>query len=395
MARFTPVEDEKKRRGILSDGANAFTGSAIERFIDNFVGVTDQFGTQQVKSLLGPLNLARQTLGNDPIQIDSVLPFKPSGREVLAGADTLPSILSGNIPETFNAALDNRNRIAEENPTAELFGEVAGDALTLLAGRGPAIKLPAARTAKTTTDIIAPAIKPAIEKVFRSGTADKLSKLAGRSLEGGLEAAVLSTVQGGDPIENAALTAGTQAAGMAGLSLFGHIPGIKDVLKGEFVKGGGKLAATALAVGGLLQTLKTSTPGGEDSVIASIEAGFEKVPLALALGTLFGLTGAGRVKGGKLPFVNAEFPGLVMDAFSTIPRAGVINAIQEINKDETGNGEKVINQVLQNPGRFKPVHLEEINEALESEKYMETVNRLMQDDEFKRAIGSRFTPVEE
>lgn len=373
-------------------GTEAFSKSAVERFLDNATGLPEgaarlgdqaqNFLNRGLADITSP-SVADFVIGDQKEIKDRPIGL-PTGREILSGGDAGLGVLGGdfNVGQNFDQAMADRTALAEQNPGATQGGQLLGDGLSLLSGRARLTGRPSAtRTAATTTDIIAPKLKPVFDKVLRSDTAETMARTAGRTLEGGFEGAALAIAQGGDPVESFAYNAGTQMASLGLLRVFGSIPGLSDVAKGEFIKGGAKFAGTAAAVGALIQVFKSSTPGGEDNVIQSLEAGFDKVPLALTIGALAGFAGGGRVKGGKLPFVKANLPGVIMDAFSTLPRGATISIVNDVIKDESGQSERILNHLTTSPESFSSKQIREIQKGFEEGDFVQRVQGMLENDE--------------
>ena len=127
---------------------------------------------------------------------------------------------------------------------------------------------------------------------------------AGRAAETGAEAAILSVLNDGDPLETAAWAAGGQAVGSAMLG------SIKTVGKHPIL-------ASAFGMAALFQMAKETAPGGRDSFIDSVESGFEKVWWGILAGATATVAGAGRLRGGEIA---KNWPRFA-DAVATIPRA--------------------------------------------------------------------------
>jgi len=262
---------------------------------------------------------------------------QPKVSDIASLIKSIPALLpGGKTPgEAFRGhqegAAAKEAALRGAHPKATAAGDVAGDVLTLASGRLPAAKAIAKAELKLAPKVADMAFGSALAKPLDPGTArlanriinsPKMRALArglGRSVETGFEAMVLDIVKGDDPMETAAYAAGGQLAGSALLTAG------KGLISGGPLKAGGKLAIAAASTAALLQMLKNVTPGGEDNFISNINDGFDKVTLALALGIISGLAGAGRLRGGKL----AEDLPKLTDAIATIPRAATISILED------------------------------------------------------------------
>ncbi len=174
-------------------------------------------------------------------------------------------------------------------------------------------------------------------------------------------------------MELAAYSAGGQAAGSIMLSGISAISG-----NGGIGSKSGRLLLAAGGVGALLQMVKSATPGGEDSVIDSIESGFNKVLGGLALGALAGISGAGRITS---RFPVRAFPD-VADGITALQRGATISLLKEAVNDPTA--EKVINKLSRDPNYFGPSATDRLRRAMQSERVSlsKTIEELMQGRDF-------------
>lgn len=382
-------------------GQAAAQGGA-EGLLQNLLGVPEFIA----RGARGGANVLRGVTGNEmvPIPPEGLLGL-PTARELISGVEAGAGGLLGTgergfgeFGPRFDEAIAAREQVQKSTPFGQAVGEVGADVLTVLTGRAPLLSK-VKRTQTGTTDLLAPALKEGFDKMLREGASKSVSKIIGRVTEGGLEAGALALLKGEDNPERQAVLAGTsQAAGMLGLRL-SEVVGFKDLLRGKIIQGGSKLGASAFAVGAVIQFLKTVVPGGRDFILESIEAGFDKIPLALTLGALSALTGAGRLKGGQLPIVKGEIPTLLMDALTTIPRAATIKLIRQANDDP--DVARTVDLLLTSPESFKPKTLLVLKNAFENGNLQTEVNRLSnEDEEFIRILNAPHpklmgTPVKE
>ena len=327
----------------------------------------------------------------------------PRSNEVFAGAQVLGERVGQAVtgsdmpPSTYGHARDTQQAITdagrEQFPMSALLGDAVGGAASLVGLRSPV----AARSAISQLDHVrnvqaahtlaqrsfgavanSPTLSSAINEAFKRSTALRtISNRAGRAVEVGLEGATLAFLNGGDPLEIAAYGAGGQAAGSL---LLGGLSAVSG--SGGLGSKGLRLMGAAAGMAGLIQLVKTATPGGENSVIESIKSGFEKVGLGLALGTISGIAGTGR---GANSFPVRALPELA-DAITAIPRGAALSVLNEAMKDK--NVEKVVNKLRSDPNYFGPNATNQINRALFSEKVSlsETIDGLMRSAGFSQKM---------
>ena len=330
---------------------------AARTFLNNLLGAIPAAGKVAVSALEAPTRLlldkepaktgVTKALGNIP---------RPTIEGTAAGIRSLPALFPGG--EKFSERKERElldintesERLATKFPKATGIGDVAGDVATIFTGRMPLVgkiqKLEkglegAAR--KLITQPKVPGLKAAAVEALNSNKVRTLAKGLGRSLEAGLEAASLDLIKGGDGLEVGTYVAAGQAAGSLSL---------QAVTKPT----GRKLAASAIAFGAMIQLLKNTVPGEQSGVISSIEFGFEKVQLALVLGTLSGLAGAGRVRGKNFP--------ILTDAMTTIPRASLISFLQDYVSG-TPEAQATVDQVLEKLSTDPEFFGEELTQRLQ------------------------------
>lgn len=326
----------------------------------------------------------------------------PTSEQVFAGAqmagERAGQLMTGSDTPvaSFPEALANQRQITEAgrqtNPLTAMAGDVAGDVATLTSLRQPfaanrALSQVAHRRNVEAARVLAergardiarePTVFRAVKNAFGKGTnLSTLMNRAGRAAEAGLEGATVALLNDGDPIEIGAYSAAGQLAGSA---LTGGVTGI---LKGGVTAAGTRIMGSALAIGALIQTAKTAIPGGNDFILNSIESGFPKVMLGIALGSLSGLAGAGRVSGG---FPVTAIPR-VADAITTIPRAAVISVLNEALKNPSH--ERVINLLAQDPNYFGESAGRQIQRAIANDDISleDTMNRLLKSNAFRQRL---------
>jgi len=257
-------------------------------------------------------------------------------------------------------------RLRQKFPTATTAGDIGGDVLALTAGRLPFAKgINTAETAlagkKFAESMTKPGTRKLVETVIDSAPVRSLMRGAGRVAETGAEAAILATLNGGDPLETAAFAAGGQATGSA---ILGSIKGV----------GKHPILASAFGMAALVQMAKETTPGGRDSFIDSLETGFEKVWWGLVAGATAAAAGSGRLRGKSL----AENWPRFADAVATIPRATSISLLNNYLKatpDEQQTIDATLQQLQQDPNFFGPEITEKLQSGFENGNLVELLRQ--------------------
>jgi hypothetical protein len=200
----------------------------------------------------------------------------------------------------------------------------------------------------------APDAQRAMNALFSNskGTRALLNQV-GRATEAGFEGAVIAMLNEGDPMELAAYSAGGQVVGSMGLSLVSGIAG-----SGGLTSQGLRILGSAAGMAAFYQLAKTAIAGGDDSFLASLEGSFPKVLLSMALGSLGGLAGAGRVSS---RFPVTAFPA-VADGITTMQRGATISTINEMIKDPVV--ENVVLKLSKDPEFFGAEAGRRINRAM-------------------------------
>lgn len=365
---------------VLALGAAGMEGGLAKLFGGDF-DIGRRFEEQQGKF---PANLLR------------AIPA-PTIEGIGARTRSLPALMPGG--DTFGErVVENRAKIDAEiaqqraqHPIASKAGEVTGDVATIATGRLPlakGINKLESKIAPKVTDMAFggavqraadPGVARLMQRVVDSPAVRKLARGAGRSLETGAESVILDVAKGDDPLETAGYAAGGQLAGSTLITVG------QGIFSGGPLKIGGKIALSAAAAGALIQTLKSTTPGGNDYILESFEAGFDKVSFALVLGLLGGLTGAGRLRGGKL----AEDLPKLTDAIATIPRAATLSLLEDfVDADPSTqqNAERVLNKLAQNPDHFSDEVTKRLQKAIQNGGFIDEVKALEQDKTLQKEL---------
>ena len=315
----------------------------------------------------------------------------------------MPALLPGG--ETFGERkqieldrfLAERERLGKKFPKATGAGEIGGDVATLLTGRLPLAK--AINKAETklfgkspdllfggaVPKITDPGVRRLVGDVITSPAMKSLARGAGRSVEAGFEAATLDLLKGDDPLETAVFVATAQAGGSVFLAIS------KGLVSGGPLRIGSKLALSAVSAGALIQLAKDTAPGGQDSLIDSIEVGFEKVLYALAFGAVAAVVGAGRLRGGKRA---ADIPK-VMDAITAIPRLSMISLLEDwknAGRSEQQTIELVIGKLYEDPEFFGKGAAVKLQSAITNNRFAEELRALQKNRTFKQKLFSLAPP---
>lgn len=389
QADETPAEQPQEPVGTFQ----AIGRAGVDSFMNNILGIPEALAnvppspTQlggQIADRLNPFNVpSREDIANPQIEqprsmLEDItgsreLPLPDAG-DVRAGVRTVTQ--GQPFGEARQAVSAEEARMREEAPIASGVGGALGDAATLLTGRAPLVRgaqrRATARAAEPVQQLPA-GLRRTFNRALNSKSMKGLANRAGRSVEAGLEGAALAVLQDGDAAETAAFAAGGQAAGSLALA------GIPSTGKGAL-----GLMGAALGVTAIIQLTKSATPGGNDFILPSIEAGFDKVKWALAMGAMAGLAGAGRIRG-----KTAEDLPLLMDGLTAVPRGAVISLIEDWRAEQAEGQnriEPVINKLASDPEYFQPAHRRRLERAIKSgqKPISSTIDDLMEIRSFRR-----------
>ena len=385
------------------DGAGtAFQLAAGETFINNLLGLPGAVGELGGRALAGTTaaieggsalltggdfdfaNRAERQLGKFPASALASIP-RPKIADIGSAVRSIPSLVpGGEAPsESFQRESDRfaseKQAREQEHPTASNLGSIGGDVMSLLTGRLPFAKS-IQRGEKALEAPVKLAFGSAVNKTFEPGAVRwanrvidspvfrKLARGTGRAAETGFEALMLDMVNGDDLLETAGVAAGGQVAGSLMLSA-GH-----GLTSGGFFKAGGKIAVTAASAAALFQIFKDVTPGGEDNFISSLEAGYEKVSLAILAGVVAGLAGSGRGRSGRFA---EDFPK-IMDSFAVVPRGAMISMLEEWRDSPPESQQKlelVTGKLIESPQFFGSATAD-LQKGMEGGNLLQTIESL-------------------
>jgi len=352
-----------------------------ERMLDNALGIPNMLA----RAGGGLRNVGRAAIGQDMQQLPntSYFPQIPSGREALAG-------IKGILGPGFDASKQSLDQMEADNPGTAMAAGLLGDAATIATGRAPMVRGPGGLLDAPIQGGIESAVKwlgstnkttgtrRALERIGSHETFQDLARAAGRATETGIEAAALTTLQGGDPVEVAAFAAGGQMA--TSLALWGaqhtaeaplHMLGTEKPYTLSKKVFGTLVAASVL--GNFAQIVKSVAPGGKDWLRESQEFGFDKVAFNLMLGATLGLAG----KRTKADGVLAQYPRIA-DAIAALPRTAMIKGAQQLAADP--ELERVIQLMASDPMAFGQKTYDRLSNAIYEGTFAETYKQAIEDD---------------
>lgn len=201
-----------------------------------------------------------------------------------------------------------------------------------------------------------------------------------RIQEAGLEGYILSTIEGGDPLEVAAMSAGAQGANRAFASILvdsaGKSPGL--------VKQGGRVAGTAFALTTIWEMAKipfaSSEEQGTYQIGETFMANLAKVLGAMGLAYATNLAGYGRVNTNSKTFLDAATSSA--EAITSIPRNVVNGLINNATKDTDGL-QDAIKSMSSDPFRYGNAAMRRFERAAKNNELDGWYDWLQEQPEFK------------
>lgn len=282
---------------------------------------------------------------------------RPTYGDVSSAVQSIPALVPGGESPGDAYARNRQEFDADEmamrgaHPRAAAIGDIGGDIGSLLIGRkatgaGDAIQRFESRVAGRASPQAAKSMLDDLQGVLTSTPMQKLARGAGRSVESGVEAAVLNIVKDpeSDPLEMAALAAGGQMVGS------GFLAGSQGLVSGGPLQAGLKMSILAASSFGLVQVLKSATPGGEDRILESIETGYDKVALALGLGAASAALAATRYGRGNTNF--SDQTRTFLDGVATAHRGTTLSLLTdwtEGDQEDRDEIERVLTAISSNP----------------------------------------------
>jgi len=276
-----------------------------------------------------------------------------------------------------DAMLEGYIQRREEQPIGAGTGDVVGDVATMVGFRAPAV------SAARSTRLAKPPVKPKpIEPGFRRFLERKADDVRGwartsglRLAETGLEGAFMAALQDEDPAAGAAFGIGMQAVGNVTDTLWKEIPGGSKPMK---------VAVGAFTATALLQLLKTMTPGGRDRILESEESAFSKMAALITIGALSQAAGFGRPSR-----TIQDDLGAIVDSWHSARRGAVMSLFSEIENDDSGDLDRVMTKIYEDPAYFDDTAMRRISNASVNEdvKLSDTIETLMESDrKFRRKL---------
>lgn len=392
------LASRKPAKGGKGVGKDTMTANYVareigaRRILDNLMAVPDASGELLSTALSGAAagietaarigaNNARSLVGTDRVKGPTIgerferhqenpsvaqralraIP-RPSVETVSSALESVPSLMPGGETPS-DAMLRNRlefraedAKMRREHPVAATVGDVGGDVLSLVIGRRSSgaknlVQRVETRLAGKASVGAAETLATDLGKVLKGPGMQRLARGGVRSLESGVEAAALDLLKdpNADPIETAALAAGSQLVGSGALAT------AVGLVSGGKVQAGLKLSLAAIGTAGILQVLKSSTPGGRDRVLESVESGYDKVALALGLGVASAAIGATRYGRGNTNL--AEQSRAFLDGIATVHRGTLLSVLTDWNDGDDKQRtaiENVLTGLAEDPTGFKP-----------------------------------------
>jgi len=361
-SKYAAPQEQEEPVEQLGVGTSAIRGIGAG-LLDMALGIPDAVARRGIETMFPPPVMGQDLRPQgvqDLLNQQRVLPL-PRGEELMPGME----------------------ESQQQNPMATSFGQLAGEGVGLMLGRGMAKGgaggsgfIPKA-TEETGAYISAigakltenPGMARAISDQFKRGVMHDLARAAGKAAETSLEGAAVAMLQGGDPLEMAAYSAGAQVIGSAMLAP-SH-----GLFSGGALRAGLKIGLAAAATMSVIQIAKSGTPGGDNRILESIETGYDKVLFAIALGGLSAAAGMGRVPGKNLP--------MLTDAVTAIPRGATLSILQSVLNDrEQGvdTTERALTALATNPMQFNKSQRAAMERGLTDGSFGDTVNRLIERD---------------
>jgi hypothetical protein len=329
----------------------------------------------------------------------------PDANQVAAGLMSFPAFVPGGESpgDSFDRHLsdiDVQELRNEANfPLATGAGELVADLLALLLTKRPVSgriisterKLLAENPLEFGKAVTAIAAKPGftqgVKEFFSTPVMKHLYRGTGRSAETGAEATMLEIINGDNPVETAALAAGFQGSSSLILAaLKGKNLGAGDV--------GLRIAAAGAGTASLYQLIKDAVPGGDDSILDSLEFGYEKVLLAVALGLASGAVGAGRLRG-KDTVLQRNGPKM-MDAISTLHRGtfiGLLAAAKDGTPEQQAQIEQTLDVLTTRPAAFSEDIRGKLFNSMQDGTFVETIYSLSDNKDFQSVLFSEQPPT--
>ncbi len=276
----------------------------------------------------------------------------------------------------------------EEFPVGANTGDVLSDVMTLYMGRAPVVN-----TLRNRRMLEGPQVKvpksskmdPGVRRWTQErveGFKDWFAESGIKIAEAGAEGSILAALQDEDPISNAAFGAGAQTMANVADAAWREVPDLG--MKPGIGRTTTKAAIVAAGMTALWQLVKSVTPGGRDRILESEEAAYNKVAGMMILGGLTSAAGFSRPTQRQLDDLN-----LIIDTWHSSRRGAVMSLFSEWQNDDSGDMDRILNQLSQDPTYFNQTALRRINRAMENEdvRMKDVIDTLMESDrDFRRKL---------
>ena len=297
----------------------------------------------------------------------------------------------GEFEQTRDAMLEGYIQRREMFPAAAGTGDIIADAGSLYMVRAPGVNLQRLRRRNqelqpdTPMRKIDPGVKRFLDRKV-TDLKDRFGKAGYEIAETGAEGAVLAALQDESPVAGAAFGAGVQAINNIAVGVYEEVDTAtgKMGFKPGMTRHGINAAIVATAGASLFQLVKELVPGGRDRILESEESGYAKAAAAMAAGAFTVAAGFSRPSKMQLDDL-----GLMVDTWHSARRGAVMGTFNEIMNDDSGDSERIMDQINRDASYFDTVPLERINKAWRNEdvSMTDTIETLMESDRnFRRKV---------
>ena len=334
---------------------------------------------------------------------DLVSQMSPDSDQILANVQRGGEVAS-NIANfsrapisTREEALANQQRITQQNqannPFATGAGDVAGDVASLLFFRAPMAKNRAALDYAQASGLRAlnamkegvgtPAAKSFSELFLKgfsnSPLAATLTRGATKAGEAGVDGLMLGVMNRKDPVESAAIGAGSQVGASMLMSAVTGFKGSGSPSTRLMIAAGGTVAA--------LQTLRVLTPMDAESPVTDLQKAFPKILAASAIGLASGVM-FGRITGTKAYESARDLMPVIADQASTALRGITLERLTEWMADP--RIETTLSALARDPDAFGPAAGRRIERAVTngSINLSNTLDELSRNTRFRQTLES-------
>lgn len=317
-----------------------------------------------------------QTTPVIPVMAPGIPPeLLPTATDVFAAGDTAATALQAGVrgqpldlAERFRAAQVAQgfqsDQVRQQAPTGSFLGDLAGDAITIAGARVPAAvglgqRAPLAAKAAQVAQSQARVTLPRIAKnVATSAPVKGFLRALGYSGEAALEGAFLASLKSDDPIDIAAVAAGSGLGQLGGSAALPLLPSSK--------KGFAGLALAAIGLTTAFRLGQEYSPG-QNNIFTALDQSFEKLAIGIMAGVTAHVAGAGRARTRNASAVVS----ILSDGLRSLPRGAVISLWDEfLREQEAGRTilESGLAAIASDPGGFTQKQQSQIQRALKDPK---------------------------